>query len=63
MAASGQDSDTVAQSLASALRTMHRVSEDSQDFSITTASSMQAAISSVSDTLGIFLGESLPFPL
>lgn len=48
--------DTVAESLAARLRQLHRVTESAQDFTVTTASSIQSSISSVTDTLGIFLG-------
>jgi putative ABC transport system permease protein len=56
IAADGQDTEAVAASLASALRTLHRVSEAKQDFTVTTAASLQSTISSVTNTLGLFLG-------
>jgi putative ABC transport system permease protein len=56
IAADGQDPDAVAGNVTAALRTLHRVTQSTQDFSVMTASSLQSTISSVSDTLGLFLG-------
>jgi len=56
ISAEGYTADAVAASVAARLRELHRVSVDRQDFTVTTAASMQATISSVSNTLGIFLG-------
>ncbi len=56
IAAQGQDPDTVATALAEKLRTLHRVTGAKQDFTVTTASSLQSTISSVSNTLALFLG-------
>lgn len=56
IAADGQDTETVAASLASSLRALHKVSEAKQDFTVSTAASLQSTISSVTDTLGLFLG-------
>lgn len=56
VASSDSDPDDVAEAVAQNLRLLHRVTSDNQDFTVTTASSTQAAISSVSSTLGLFLG-------
>jgi putative ABC transport system permease protein len=54
--ADGFDPDTVADALALTLRNLHRVSESAQDFTVTTASSLQSTLSSVTSTLALFLG-------
>jgi putative ABC transport system permease protein len=46
---------SVADALATQLRLMHRVTADTQDFSVTTAASLQSATASVSSTLQLFL--------
>jgi putative ABC transport system permease protein len=56
VAADGQDPDLIAGNITAALRTMHRVTATTQDFTVMTASSLQSTISSVSDTLALFLG-------
>jgi len=56
VALQGSNPDTVATALAKKLRELHGVSETNQDFQVTTATTMQSAISSMSSTLGIFLG-------
>ena len=56
IAANGSDPDVVAASVSSKLRDLHRVTNATQDFTVTTASSTQSTISSVTDTLGLFLG-------
>jgi len=56
VASQGSNPDTVAEALAEKLRYLHDVTADNQDFQITTATTMQSAISSVSSTIGIFLG-------
>ncbi|MCX6776072.1 MAG: ABC transporter permease [Candidatus Micrarchaeota archaeon] len=56
VALQGSNPDTVAAALAKKLRELHGVSETNQDFQVTTATTMQSAISSMSSTLGIFLG-------
>ncbi|MFA6328552.1 MAG: ABC transporter permease [Candidatus Micrarchaeia archaeon] len=56
IAANESDPDTVAASVAAKLRSLHRVTNTTQDFTVTTASSTQSTISSVTDTLGLFLG-------
>ena len=56
IAADGTNPDTVAASLAATLRGLHRVSEQKQDFQVTTATTLQSTITSVTNTLGIFLG-------
>ena len=49
------DTDTVASEIDSELLDLHMVTEDTKDFTITTASTMQAAMASVTDTLSLFL--------
>ncbi|PIT84355.1 hypothetical protein COU37_03740 [Candidatus Micrarchaeota archaeon CG10_big_fil_rev_8_21_14_0_10_45_29] len=56
MAADGYDPEAIATSITEKLLEVRRVSEKNKDFSVTSAASMSSAISSVSDTLGIFLG-------
>ena len=56
IAANGSNPDEVAASLAEKLRQLHRVTEDKQDFQVTTATSLQSTISGIINTLGIFLG-------
>ena len=56
VAADGSNPDTVAASITQKLLSLHRVSVEKQDFSVTTASSLQSTISSVTNTLAIFLG-------
>jgi len=56
ISADGSNPDTVAASVAAKLRELHKVSVDKQDFTVTTASSTQTAISSITNTLGLFLG-------
>ena len=48
--------DDVAASITTLLERLHKVSADKLDFRVTTASSTQASISSVTGTLGLFLG-------
>jgi len=48
--------DIVAAGVAAKLQMLHRVTNSTQDFTVTTASSTQSTISSVTNTLGIFLG-------
>lgn len=56
VAADGTDPDGLAANLTAKLLALHRVSAEKQDFQVTTAASIQSTISSVADTLGIFLG-------
>jgi putative ABC transport system permease protein len=56
VASQGSNPDTVAAALAEKLRELHGVSQDNQDFQVTTATTMQSTISSVTSTIGIFLG-------
>jgi len=56
ISADGYNPDTVAASVATKLRELHKVSLDKQDFTVTTASSTQTAITSITNTLGLFLG-------
>ncbi|VVB56631.1 MacB-like periplasmic core domain protein [uncultured archaeon] len=50
------DPDSVALSLESVLQRLHRVTAEKEDFRVTTASSIQSSVSSVTSTLGLFLG-------
>lgn len=53
----GYDVDTIASSLETELKSLHDLSEDEgADFSVVTATSMQSAVSSITDTLTLFLG-------
>ncbi|VVC71954.1 MacB-like periplasmic core domain protein [uncultured archaeon] len=56
IAADGTDPEEVAASVTTELSALHGVSEDEADFSVATASSLQSSISSITDTLAIFLG-------
>ncbi len=50
------DTDTVASELESELIILHRVTKDTEDFTITTAATLESTVSSVTDTLGLLLG-------
>jgi putative ABC transport system permease protein len=52
----GYDTEAVASSLTSSLLSLHRLSEGEADFTVQTAATMQEAVSSVTETLSIFLG-------
>lgn len=56
IAADGNNTEAVAGNVTAALRLLHRVTQTTQDFTVTTASSLQSTISSVTDTLALFLG-------
>ena len=56
VAAQGQDPDTVAQRLTLKLLSLHDVTTSSQDFTVTTASSLQSTVSTITNTLTLFLG-------
>jgi putative ABC transport system permease protein len=56
IAQNGTNPDTVAAAVASKLQTLHRVTNSTQDFTVSTATTLQSSISSVTSTLGIFLG-------
>ena len=56
VAADGYNVDSVAGNVSAVLRSLHRVTEAKQDFRVTTATSLQSTISSMTNTLGIFLG-------
>ena len=56
IAESGSKPDDVAGNITAKLLSLHRLESSKQDFTVTTATSMQKTISSVSDTLGLFLG-------
>jgi putative ABC transport system permease protein len=56
LAAAGSNPDDVAAGLTAELQQLHRVTNTTQDFTVTTASSLQSTISSITGTLGIFLG-------
>ena len=51
------DTETVAAALTDELRSLHRLSDtDASDFTVQTAATVQSTISSITDTLGLFLG-------
>ncbi|MFH2101414.1 MAG: ABC transporter permease [Candidatus Micrarchaeota archaeon] len=52
----GHDVDEVAADLEEELLSLHNLENGEPDFSVTTAASVQSAVSSISDTLGLFLG-------
>ncbi|VVC02439.1 MacB-like periplasmic core domain protein [Candidatus Burarchaeum australiense] len=56
IAADGSNPDVVAAAITEKLLELHRKQASAQDFSVTTASSMQSTISSITNTLGLFLG-------
>jgi len=56
IAKNGTDPNAVAAGVTSKLQQLHRVTNSTQDFTVTTASSTQSTISSVTNTLGLFLG-------
>jgi putative ABC transport system permease protein len=52
----GHDLDEVAEDLEQELLSLHNLEGDDPDFTVTTPTSLQSAVSSISDTLGLFLG-------
>ncbi|MCX6769290.1 MAG: ABC transporter permease [Candidatus Micrarchaeota archaeon] len=56
VAANGSVPDNVAGNITAELLSLHRLTAAKQDFTVITATSMQQAISSVTGTLGLFLG-------
>ena len=50
------NTDDVASAIGDALAALHHVTTDTEDFTIQTASTIQSTISSVTDTLALFLG-------
>ncbi len=52
----GHDVDTVAEEISDELRFLHGVEEGEEDFQVVTATSVQSTVSSIADTLGLFLG-------
>ncbi len=56
MVSADHDTDTVASELENELIILHRVTKDTEDFTITTAATLESTISSVTDTLGLLLG-------
>jgi putative ABC transport system permease protein len=53
----GYNVDTIASDLETELKSLHDLSDDEDaDFSVVTATSMQSAVSSITDTLTLFLG-------
>jgi len=50
------DVDEVAEDLEEELLSLHNLESGEPDFSVTTAASVQSAVSSISETLGMFLG-------
>ncbi|MFA5108857.1 MAG: ABC transporter permease [Candidatus Micrarchaeia archaeon] len=53
---SDADQDEVAGNITQTLLTLHRLKTSKQDFQVTTAASIQSSVSSMTDTLGLFLG-------
>jgi len=56
VAADGSNPDTVAAALTKELQSLHRVTNETQDFTVTTATTLTSTLSSVTNTLAIFLG-------
>lgn len=56
IAENGTKPDDVAGNVTAKLLSLHRLTAEKQDFTVTTATSMQATISTVTNTLGLFLG-------
>jgi putative ABC transport system permease protein len=56
LASDSKKADSVAANVTTALLSMHRLTTAKQDFTVSTASSLQSSISSVTNTLGLFLG-------
>ncbi len=56
VAAADHDTDTVAAELEGELISLHQVTKTTEDFSIQTASTIESALTSVTNTLSIFLG-------
>ena len=54
--APGYSTDTVAAAISAKLADLHRVSSANLDFTVTTAAALQSTLSSVTDTLTLFLG-------
>ncbi|MFH1751238.1 MAG: ABC transporter permease [Candidatus Micrarchaeota archaeon] len=54
--ASGRDADVMAAALESKLLDLHRLTPDKADFTITTASFFQSAVSDITNMLSLFLG-------
>lgn len=54
--APGYTSDEVSASLTTTLAALHRVTTENPDFTVTTTAALQSTISSVTDTLTMFLG-------
>lgn len=54
--APGYSTDTVSAAISAKLADLHRVSADNLDFTITTAAALQSTLSSVTETLTLFLG-------
>jgi putative ABC transport system permease protein len=50
------DTDAVAADVEDELLTLHRLTPDEKDFQVMTASTVQSAVSGITDTLAIFLG-------
>jgi len=56
VAREGHDVDDVAKTLETELLYLHGLEEDEADFQITTATTMEETVSSITETLGLFLG-------
>ena len=52
----GHDVDAVAEAITKELRFLHGLEEGEEDFQVVTATSVQSTVSSIADTLGLFLG-------
>lgn len=52
----GYDTGEVADNIAAELRSLHNVAEGQEDFTVTTASTLQSTVSSITETLTLFLG-------
>ncbi|HUR24927.1 MAG TPA: ABC transporter permease [Candidatus Thermoplasmatota archaeon] len=55
-AASGYDAESVADNITTRLQLSRHVTDDTQDFTVSASASFQNQVSSISDTLAIFLG-------
>ncbi len=50
------DTQTVANSVEAELDSLHKVTQQNEDFTVTTAASIQSAVSGITDVLSLFLG-------
>ncbi|NYZ77242.1 ABC transporter permease [Candidatus Micrarchaeota archaeon] len=56
VAREGHDVDDVAETLTEQLLDLHGLEEDEADFQVSTATTIESTVSSITDTLGLFLG-------